>query len=180
MTEYEKLKKKQTEDTKRKQELLDKLKLVVTNKFKETELENELENTIDDINKIKALTIDSEVERRNSSVATYLASLVENKIKELFEKGDMEGMLREMSPVALMTLYEEVKNADSSKCRIDASRTILYMDGWKPIERSMHVRASVDKMSSKELDAMINSMLESHKEKPILIEGEKDDNNSSQ
>ena len=125
------------------------------------------------LRKLKDMVMDGEVIRRDKSVVVGLMDRIVGVMNEMAEMGDVEGMLRAVSGPAVLQIAEEMRNSDSGKTRIEAAKVLLYMAGWKPVERSVSLKGDVNKISGKELDSMIESLEKKiNKVKEVVVEGE--------
>lgn len=73
--------------------------------------------------------------------------------------GDVMKMMERSSPLAMMTLMDVVVNGKSDSVRAKAATEVLYMAGYKPVEKSVNITETIDRMSNEQLDGfLLNAM----------------------
>lgn len=99
---------------------------------------------------------------RRVDIKTKILAIAE-KIMPLLEGdaniGDVVGMLKKSAPVAMYSLIDVAMNAKSDSVRARASTDILYMAGHKPVEKSVNITESIDRMGEEQLDAYLANAL---------------------
>lgn len=108
------------------------------------------------------------------SIAQELLPLIGDDAKV----GDIAKMLDKVAPVAVLRLVDTVVNSSNEKVRTGAAKDLLYMAGYKPVERSVNINDSFEKMSDKQIDAFLKNSLDkmNDTERKGLIELLKDEN----
>ena len=69
--------------------------------------------------------------------------------------GDVMKMMERSSPLAMMTLVDVVMNAKSDAVRARAATEVLYMAGYKPVEKSVNITETIDRMSGEQVDSFL-------------------------
>ncbi len=93
-------------------------------------------------------------------------------LEDMVVTGNIDGALRKSAPAALVRLVDLLKHGKSDKIKLEAAKDILFMAGYKPVDRKVSVHADMDRMSEGELDALIASTLGSlsDKDKESIVE----------
>src|SRR3990167_56636 len=82
-------------------------------------------------------------------------------LEQMVMTGNIDGALRKSAPAALIRLVDLLMHAKHEKTKLEAAKDILFMAGYKPVDRKVSITADVDKFSEGELDALIASTLAS-------------------
>ena len=79
-------------------------------------------------------------------------------LKMLAKTKDVGKMLEVVSPAAVLTIVNEMRNSNQSKVRLEAATRLAYMAGYQPVQRSVNIEGSVERMT----DAQVDSFLKNH------------------
>lgn len=72
--------------------------------------------------------------------------------------GDVMKMIERSAPVAALRLMDIVVNGNRREA-LSASKELLYMAGYKPVEKSINVHENIERMSIKQLDGFLENAL---------------------
>jgi hypothetical protein len=86
--------------------------------------------------------------------------------------GDVNKMLERFAPAAVLSLWNEMLHGKGEKTRLEAAKTLSFMAGYKPVEKTVSVEGNLDKMSEKQIDAFLMNALKgmSNEERGQILE----------
>ena len=105
----------------------------------------------------KVVSTVKEVERR-LSFGDKIEEL-KAKINEKLGYGDIRGALSLAAPVAFLEMFNVLLETNDLKLKKDTARDLLWMEGYKPMERQVSVYANINQMSDRELRVLVTSEL---------------------
>ncbi len=78
-------------------------------------------------------------------------------LHEMALSGNVDAALRKAAPAAVIRMVDVMMNGKTDKDKMAAAKDLLYMAGYKPVDKKVNVHADVDQMSERELDSLIMS-----------------------
>lgn len=73
--------------------------------------------------------------------------------------GDVNKMLERFAPAAALSLWNEMLNAKGEKTRLEAAKTLAFMAGYKPVEKTVAIEGNLDRMSEAQIDGFLQNAL---------------------
>ena len=97
-----------------------------------------------------------ELKNQILAIAEVLIPFLESDAKV----GDVDKMLKRAAPLAAMRLIESLVVGQTGRATRESARDLLYMAGYKPVERNLNIEGSIDKMSEAQIDSILKNTLE--------------------
>jgi len=92
--------------------------------------------------------------------------------------GNIPKMLERYAPLSLVKMIDLMLNSKNDKVQSEMAKTIAFMAGHKPPEKSINLSGNIDNMTEAQLNSYLKAAFEvmPEKEKMKLIELIKDEN----